>query len=207
MEQEVTWLTELTRPQRNHLSVECVSSRAKQNSFVPKLAGPPCTENLFSDFSSVVRSLLRCCEHTLTWCPLCTHAPYCHCSSVHPLCACCTRWSGHLVRRVTPQSQNAPLICLCRHVWLRNMSCFATSESSFEFELACLLPPQRQHCSEYVDLSRISPLSLFWDESHSIIRVHCQQWRRLAKQTTVRVPLPSSYAQQFPPHARKLDSS
>ena len=30
------------------------------------------------------------------------------------MCARCTPWSGHLVHRLTPQSQNAPLICLCR---------------------------------------------------------------------------------------------
>ena len=65
MGQEVTWRTELTGPQRNHLSVEYVSSRVKQSSIVPKLAGPPCTDAIFSsDFSSGVRSLLRCCEHT-----------------------------------------------------------------------------------------------------------------------------------------------
>ena len=67
MEQEVTWLTELTGSQRNHHSVEYVSSRVKQSSFVPKLAGPPCTDAIFSsDSLSVERSLLKCCEHTLT---------------------------------------------------------------------------------------------------------------------------------------------
>ena len=63
----MTWLAELTRPQRNHLSVEYVSSRVKQSSFVPKLAGSSCTDEiLLSNFSSVVRYLLRCCEHTHT---------------------------------------------------------------------------------------------------------------------------------------------
>ena len=61
------WLAELTGPQRNHLSVEYVSSRVKQSSFVPTFAGPPCTDAIFSsDFYSVVRSLLRCCEHSYT---------------------------------------------------------------------------------------------------------------------------------------------
>ena len=67
MEREVTWLTELTAPQQNHLSVEYVSSRVEQSSFSPKLAGPSCTDAVSpSDLSSVVRSLLRCCAHTRT---------------------------------------------------------------------------------------------------------------------------------------------
>ena len=48
MEREGTWLAELTGPQRNHLSEEYVSSHVKQSSFVPKLAGPPCTDAIFS---------------------------------------------------------------------------------------------------------------------------------------------------------------
>ena len=67
MEQEVTWLTALTWPQRNHLSVDYVSSRVKPSSFLPKLAGPSCTDAIpLSDYSSVIRSLLRCCEHICT---------------------------------------------------------------------------------------------------------------------------------------------